>query len=156
MATRVSWGAAEITSSLDMKAPQSAPPYSRLQRARAPPRRRKAGKSRLIQLLSHAMHSQNVNFFPALDCPRAGSTTGPGSIDESPQTYVHHQTQGQKYKEHGRTTVAHQRQGNAGHRHEANNHCHVNEHMETKYRRHAHHQKHSRAILCMLRVLDQP
>src|SRR5260370_9720139 len=110
MATRVSWGAAEITSSLGMKAPQSAPPYSSLQRARTPLRRRKAGKNRSVQLLNHAMHSQIQNFLPCAGSLRAGVQTGPGSIDESPQADVHHQAHRQKNEYHGRTTVTHRRQ----------------------------------------------
>src|SRR4029077_20249027 len=96
MATRVSWGAAEITSSLGMKSPQSAPPYSSLQRARALLRRRKAGKSRSVQLLKHAMHSQILNFLPCAGLFRARVQTGPDLVDEAPQAYVHHQAQSQK------------------------------------------------------------
>src|SRR5581483_11354451 len=61
MATRVSWGVADITNSLGMKAPQSASPHSYARRFGTRLRSPKPGQCHLIYLLSHAMRSQILN-----------------------------------------------------------------------------------------------
>src|SRR5712691_2519262 len=69
------------------------------------------------------------------------------SVDETPDADVHHEPQCQKDKHCGRAAVTHKRQRNSGDRHETYHHSHIYQYVKTQYCRHAHGQKHPRAIV---------
>src|SRR3990170_5202314 len=111
MATRVSCGAAEMTSSLDMKTPRRASRRAEGVRSGAHPPASVAGGAerpgktairspRLFQVSPACDAASKFRSLPATapGISPAGCNRGAGSVDEPPEADVHHQTQRQKHK----------------------------------------------------------
>src|ERR1051326_8710984 len=78
------------------------------------------------------------------------------SIHEAPEPDIIDQPQGQEKRPNTRTAKTHERQRNAGHRHQPGHHPHIYQNVEQQQRRHPHANVHADSVRRGLRILNDP